>query len=123
AATGNGGRPHAETQAIEQAGEKARGATLYVTLEPCTHLGKTPPCTDAIIAAGIRCCVIACRDRNPRINGHGVTQLQSAGIEVIEDIEKNAAMELNRGFFSTIERKRPFVSLKIATSLDGKIST
>lgn len=120
--TARGGRPHAETEALQQTGPQARGATLYVTLEPCSHHGKTPPCTDAIINAGASTVVIACGDPNPQVNGQGIVQLKKAGIEVIEHVCEKEAIELNRGFFSTIQKKRPYVALKIATSLDGKIA-
>jgi len=120
--TARGGRPHAETQALEDAGALAKGATLYITLEPCAHHGKTPPCTEAIIKAGIRACVIACRDPNPQVNGKGIAQLRNAGIEVTEGVCKEDAMEINRGFFSVIEKKRPYIALKLATSSDGKIT-
>ncbi len=120
--TARGGRPHAETEALGDAGDLAKGATLYVTLEPCTHHGKTPPCTDAIIKAGIARCVIACRDPNPLVNGKGIEQLRNAGIEVIEDVCKNEAAAINCGFFFVIEKKRPYVALKLATSRDGKIA-
>lgn len=121
-ATAKGGRPHAETIALAQAGEAARGATLYVTLEPCSHHGKTPPCTDAIIKAGISECIIACRDPNPQVNGQGIAQLKKAGINITEGICEQEARELNRGFFSVIEKNRPYIALKIATSKDEKIA-
>ena len=121
--TAKGGRPHAETQALTQAGNNARGADLYVTLEPCCHHGQTPPCTDAIIAAGIRKVIIACIDPNPLISGTGIELLRQAGIEVVEKIGEADALDINRGFFSVITKKRPFIALKIATSLDGKIAT
>lgn len=121
--TQRGGRPHAETEALKQAGEKARGATLYVSLEPCAHQGQTPPCTSAVIATGIKTVVIACADPNPKVSGQGAQQLKDAGIEVVENICSKEARELNRGFFSSIEKKRPYIALKIATSLDGKIAT
>jgi diaminohydroxyphosphoribosylaminopyrimidine deaminase / 5-amino-6-(5-phosphoribosylamino)uracil reductase len=120
--TARSGRPHAETLAIAQAGSNAKGSTLYVTLEPCAHQGQTPPCTQAIIKAGIPRVVIACRDSNPLVNGKGIAQLKDAGIEVTENIGEAEAREINRGFFSVIEHKRPYVALKIATSSDGKIS-
>ncbi len=120
--THKGGRPHAETEALKQAGSAAHGATLYVTLEPCSHHGKTPPCVDAIIAAGITRCVIACRDPHPHVNGAGIAKLKTAGIEVIENVCAKEACEINRGFFSVVEKKRPYVALKIATSADGKIA-
>ena len=121
--TASGGRPHAETIAINNAGDKAIGATMYVTLEPCAHHGKTPPCVDAIIAAGIKTVVIACRDKNPKVKGNGVAALKNAGIEVIENICEKEALEVNQGFFSVIEKTRPYIALKIATSLDGKITS
>lgn len=121
--TARGGRPHAEPQALAQAGASAKGATLYVTLEPCCTTGKTPPCTDAIIESGIVHVVIACRDPHKDVNGKGIEQLQKAGISVTENIANAEAEKLNEGFFSVVKRGRPFVSLKTATSLDGKIAT
>lgn len=121
--TASGGRPHAETIAINDAGANAEGATLYVTLEPCSHHGKTLPCVDAIIKAGINRVVIACRDKNPIVSGNGIAALKNAGIEVIENICQKEALEVNRGFFSVMEKKRPYIALKIATSLDGKITS
>lgn len=121
-ATAKGGRPHAETVALDQAGERAKGATLYVTLEPCTHYGRTPPCTKAIIESGISECIISCHDPNPRVTGGGVEQLRAAGIRVIEGIGSNQAQEIHKGFFSVIEKNRPFIATKIATSKDGKIA-
>mgnify|MGYP002784982232 CR=1 FL=1 len=120
--TARGGRPHAETEALAQAGNNAQGATLYVTLEPCSHHGKTPPCVDAIIAAGIIRCVIACRDPHSNVNGTGIAKLKEAGIEMVENICMQDAREINRGFFSVVEKKRPYIALKIATSADGKIA-
>ncbi len=121
--TARGGRPHAETQALEQAGPRAKDATMYVSLEPCSHHGKTPPCTEAIIRSGIKHVVIACTDPNPQVSGKGIAQLKATDIEVTEGICHDEAAELNRGFFSVITKKRPFISLKIATSMDGKIAT
>lgn len=120
--TARGGRPHAETEALTMAGPKARGATLYVTLEPCAHTGKTPPCTEAIIAAGIVRVVVACADINPKVSGRGFAQLRAAGIEVAEGVCEAEARALNEGFFSVMKRGRPFITLKVATSLDGKIT-
>jgi diaminohydroxyphosphoribosylaminopyrimidine deaminase/5-amino-6-(5-phosphoribosylamino)uracil reductase len=122
-ATGRGGRPHAETEALAMAGGKARGATLYVTLEPCAHHGQTPPCTDAIIAAGIARVVAASTDPNPKVSGKGFAKLRAAGIPVEEGVCEQDARMVNEGFFSVITRARPFVTLKTATSLDGKIAT
>ncbi|HEU5046852.1 MAG TPA: bifunctional diaminohydroxyphosphoribosylaminopyrimidine deaminase/5-amino-6-(5-phosphoribosylamino)uracil reductase RibD [Rickettsiales bacterium] len=121
--TARGGRPHAETIAIEQAGALAKGATIYVTLEPCSHEGRTPPCTGAIIRAGIKHVVAACTDPNPKVSGQGFAQLRAAGIEVTEGVCEQEAQAVNEGFFSVIKRGRPFVTLKLATSLDGKIAT
>jgi len=117
------GGPHAEVVALERAGEAARGADLYVNLEPCVHWGKTPPCADRIIAAGVKRVIIASRDPNPLVNGKGVERLRAAGIEVIEGVLEDEARELNEIFFHWITTKRPFVSLKLAMSLDGKIAT
>lgn len=122
ARTANGGRPHAEPQALEMAGPKADGATLYVTLEPCAHDGQTPPCTNAIIGADIARVVIACRDPYPKVNGNGVERLQQAGISVTEGVCVSEATEVNRGFFSRVRRLRPWVTLKTATSADGFIA-
>ncbi|MGE0754193.1 MAG: bifunctional diaminohydroxyphosphoribosylaminopyrimidine deaminase/5-amino-6-(5-phosphoribosylamino)uracil reductase RibD [Alphaproteobacteria bacterium] len=119
--TATGGRPHAETEALAKTSD-TRGATLYVSLEPCAHHGRTPPCTDAIIHAGITECVIACRDTHPKVNGKGIAALQAAGINVIEGVCEANARELNRGFFSLSEKKRPYIAMKIATSKDGKIA-
>ncbi len=121
--TATGGRPHAETIAINNAGILAQGATLYVTLEPCSHHGKTPPCVDAIIAAGIKTVVISCHDKNPKVSGNGIAAMRNSGIEVIENICEKEGLEINQGFFSVIEKKRPYIALKIATSLDGKITS
>lgn len=120
--TARGGRPHAETEALANAGAKANGATLYVTLEPCAHHGKTPPCTDAIIKVGIVECVIACGDSSERVNGKGIAALKAAGICVTEGVCKAEARKVNCGFFSLVEKKRPHIALKIATSSDGMIA-
>lgn len=117
-----GGRPHAEQMALVQAGERARGATAYVTLEPCAHHGQTPPCADALVHAGIGRAVIACRDPDPRVNGRGIERLGSAGIPVTEDICTDAARHLNAGFFSRTMLGRPHITLKMATTLDGRIA-
>ncbi len=119
------GGPHAEAVALERAGEAARGADLYVNLEPCVDFpGKrTPPCTERIIAAGVRRVFVAVRDPNPEVSGRGIERLRAAGIEVIEGILEEEAREQNEIFFHWITTKRPFVSLKLAMSLDGKIAT
>jgi diaminohydroxyphosphoribosylaminopyrimidine deaminase/5-amino-6-(5-phosphoribosylamino)uracil reductase len=117
------GGPHAEVFALEEAGEYSRGATIYVTLEPCSHYGKTPPCVDLIIRAGIARAVVACRDPNPLVNGHGIEKLRAAGIEVTERVLENEARRANEIFFKFIETGSPFVQLKLAQSLDGKIAT
>lgn len=118
-----GGRPHAETEALKQAGPQAFGATAYVTLEPCAHHGRTPPCAEALVAAGIKRCVIAVNDPDPRVAGGGIAILRVAGIEVEEGVLGEEAAELNAGFFTRIGQGRPLVTLKLATSLDGKIAT
>ncbi|MFQ3623345.1 MAG: bifunctional diaminohydroxyphosphoribosylaminopyrimidine deaminase/5-amino-6-(5-phosphoribosylamino)uracil reductase RibD, partial [Acetobacteraceae bacterium] len=117
-----GGRPHAETEALRRAGAEARGATAYVTLEPCCHWGRTPPCTDALIAAGIARAVVALRDPDPRVNGEGLDRLRAAGIAVTEGVLAAEAAELNAGFLSRIRAGRPLVTLKLATTLDGRIA-
>lgn len=120
--TEDGGRPHAETIAIGMAGAQAKGATAYVSLEPCSHHGKTPPCAQRLIDAGIARAVIACRDQNPIVSGKGIEMLKSAGIEITENILCDEAENLNAGFFLTHNEKRPFVTLKTAMTLDGKIA-
>ena len=114
------GEPHAEVHALRQAGELARGADLYVTLEPCSHQGRTPPCVDAVIAAGIRRVWAAMRDPNPLVAGRGFERLRAAGIEVHTGLLEGPAHDLNRGFVSRMERGRPHVQLKLAASLDGR---
>ena len=118
-----GGRPHAETEALRQSGSRAAGGTAYVTLEPCSHHGKTPPCADALIAAKLKCVVVACVDPDPRVSGAGIRRLQEAGIIVANGLYENEARELNAGFFRRVLDRRPLVTLKFATSLDGKIAT
>lgn len=114
------GEPHAEVFALRAAAEGARGATAYVTLEPCAHQGRTPPCADALIAAGIRRVVIGSEDPFPQVNGRGIDRLRAAGITVETGLMREAARELNAGFFSRIERGRPWVRVKLAMSLDGR---
>jgi diaminohydroxyphosphoribosylaminopyrimidine deaminase/5-amino-6-(5-phosphoribosylamino)uracil reductase len=121
--TGRGGRPHAEPQALAQAGQSAPGATLYVTLEPCRHHGQTPPCTDAILASGVETVIIACEDPDPRMSGKGTALLREAGRSVITGICQREAEALNAGFFTRVRENRPFITLKCATSLDGNIAT
>jgi diaminohydroxyphosphoribosylaminopyrimidine deaminase/5-amino-6-(5-phosphoribosylamino)uracil reductase len=118
-----GGRPHAETEALRMAGDAARGATAYVTLEPCSHHGKTPPCADALVAAGIARCVVALEDPYPAVNGQGIRRLKDAGIAVEVGLLNSEAAELNRGFLSRVATGRPTATLKLATSLDGRIAT
>jgi diaminohydroxyphosphoribosylaminopyrimidine deaminase/5-amino-6-(5-phosphoribosylamino)uracil reductase len=116
------GEPHAEINALKMAGTQAQGATLYVNLEPCCHQGRTPPCADAIIKAGIAKVVLAMQDPNPLVAGGGITKLRSAHIEVIEDILKKEAQTLNRAFCHYITTKTPFIIAKWAMSLDGKMA-
>ena len=115
------GEDHAEIQALKLAGSKAKGATLYVTLEPCDHHGKTPPCTGAILAAGVRRVVAACEDPSPVAQG-GSRRLREAGVEVLVGVEESAARELNAPFFHALRSDRPFVQLKLALSLDGALA-
>ncbi|MDP3044696.1 MAG: bifunctional diaminohydroxyphosphoribosylaminopyrimidine deaminase/5-amino-6-(5-phosphoribosylamino)uracil reductase RibD, partial [Bacillota bacterium] len=115
--------PHAEVLALRDAGEAARGSTMYVSLEPCCHTGRTGPCTEAVIGAGVSKVVVAMRDPNPLVAGKGITRLREAGIEVEENILESEAMLLNEVFIKFITKKLPFVVLKAAVSLDGKIAT
>lgn len=116
-----GGRPHAETMAL--AACDARGATAYVSLEPCAHHGKTPPCTVALISAGVVRVVTALTDPDPRVSGRGHAMLRGAGIEVVEGVEARAARAVNRGFLLRLSEGRPMVTLKLALTLDGRIAT
>jgi diaminohydroxyphosphoribosylaminopyrimidine deaminase/5-amino-6-(5-phosphoribosylamino)uracil reductase len=116
------GEPHAEINAISEAGERTRGATLYCTLEPCSHTGKTGPCTDAIIAAGIKRVVAAMQDPFPLVSGRGFAALRAQGIEVEEGVEREAALRLNQPFLTAVHEGRPFVIVKAATSIDGRIA-
>ncbi len=114
------GEPHAEIHALKQAGLWAKGATAYVTLEPCSHHGRTGPCADALIAAGVARVVVAMYDPNPQVSGQGVARLRQADIVCEVGLLADEARELNRAFLSRIERGRPFIRLKVATSLDSK---
>ncbi len=120
--TQDGGRPHAETQAIARAGERARGATAYVSLEPCAHHGQTGPCAQALIAAGVSRVVSAVEDPDLRVKGNGHASLTAAGVEVRIGVLQAQAIALNAGFFSRIQHGRPLVTLKLASTLDGKIA-
>ena len=114
------GEPHAEANALQAAGDAARGATAYVTLEPCSHQGRTPPCADALIQAGVARVVVAVQDPNPQVAGQGIAKLRAAGIEVESGLMEAAARELNIGFFARMARGTPWVRSKIAMSLDGR---
>jgi diaminohydroxyphosphoribosylaminopyrimidine deaminase/5-amino-6-(5-phosphoribosylamino)uracil reductase len=121
--TQQAGGPHAEVMALRDAaahGHSVRGATVIVTLEPCAHHGRTPPCCDALVQAGVGRVVMAIEDPNPRVAGQGAARLRAAGIEVIAGVEADAAYEMNIGFFSRMQRGRPWVRLKVAASLDGR---
>ncbi|MEP5759344.1 MAG: bifunctional diaminohydroxyphosphoribosylaminopyrimidine deaminase/5-amino-6-(5-phosphoribosylamino)uracil reductase RibD [Litoreibacter sp.] len=118
-----GGRPHAEPIALAQAGKAAAGATVYVTLEPCSHHGKTPPCAEALIRANVGRVVIAITDPDPRVSGRGIAMLEAAGVSVTTGILVDEATRANEGFLSRITTGRPFVTLKLASSFDGRIAT
>ena len=121
--TAPGGRPHAEPAALAMAGDAAKGATAYVTLEPCCHWGRTPPCTDALIGAGIARVVIAARDPDPRVDSQGSHRLRAAGIAVEEGLLADEARDGLAGFIMRVTAGRPLVTLKLASSLDGRIAT
>jgi diaminohydroxyphosphoribosylaminopyrimidine deaminase/5-amino-6-(5-phosphoribosylamino)uracil reductase len=120
--TGDGGRQHAEVIALKQAGTQANGSTAYVTLEPCAHHGKTPPCAEALVKAGVRRVVVACIDPNPQVLGKGIEILKEAGIEVMLGVLENEAICLNQGFFWRFKESRPMVTLKMAVTGDGMIA-
>ncbi len=121
--TAPGGRPHAEAQALTMAGAQARGADAYVTLEPCNHTGHTPPCTEALIAAGVARVIVAGNDPDVRVNGAGIARLRAAGIEVITGVLTAEADEMQAGFLHRVRHGRPLITLKLATTLDGRIAT
>lgn len=121
ASTMPGGRPHAETIALEKAGESAKGATLYVTLEPCAHQGKTPPCTSAIIDAGIKRVVVSATDPDPRVAGAGIGALKEHAIEVITGVLEDEGRDIARGHILRVTKKRPLIQLKLAVGSDGLV--
>lgn len=116
-----GGRPHAETEAIAAAGAQACGSTLYVTLEPCSHHGRTPPCADAVIAAGIKRVVCGIEDPDPRVAGRGLDRLRTAGIEVVRGVLSEACHRVTLGHILKVTQRRPFVQIKMATAADGSV--
>jgi len=117
------GHPHAEVFALREAGDRAYGATVYVNLEPCSHYGRTPPCADALVTAGVAKVVVGTIDPDPRVSGRGIARLQAAGIEVIVGVEEAACRQLNEAFIHRVLHHRPFGILKYAMTLDGKIAT
>jgi diaminohydroxyphosphoribosylaminopyrimidine deaminase / 5-amino-6-(5-phosphoribosylamino)uracil reductase len=117
------GTPHAEVVALQSAGPKARGADLYTTLEPCDHFGRTPPCSNAIIEAGVRRVIVASLDPNPRVNGKGLVRLERAGVEVVTGVLTQEADRLNLPFFKVMRTGLPYLTLKAAVTLDGKLAT
>ena len=116
------GEAHAEVNALNQAGEKAKGGTIYVSLEPCSHFGKTPPCADRVIASGIKRVFAAIGDPNPKVDGGGFRKLKEAGVEVVSDLAVEESLWLNRGFFKRIRLSMPWLTLKVAATLDGRIA-
>lgn len=117
------GEAHAEVNALKQAGEKAYGGTLYITLEPCSHYGKTPPCADLVIEKGIKRLIIGMKDPNPLVAGRGLEKCKNAGIEVIEGVLEDECKKLNEVFIKDMTEKKPFIAIKSAITLDGKIAT
>ena len=122
-ATASGGRPHAEAVALAKAGAQARGATAYVSLEPCAHYGQTPPCANALVEAGIKRVVIGCGDPFPKVRGKGIAILKKAGIAVTLGVMEDECRRTNEGFFTRVEKGRPMLTLKLAMTLDGRIAT
>lgn len=116
------GQPHAEVFALREAGEKAKGSTIYVNLEPCNHYGRTPPCSEALIAAGVAKVVVGMVDPDPRVSGSGIERLRQAGIEVVLGVQEEACIQLNEAFIHRILHQRPFGIFKYAMTLDGKIA-
>ena len=116
-----GGRPHAETEAIARAGARARGATLYVTLEPCSHFGKTPPCAEGVIAAGLKRTVVAILDPDPRVSGRGMRMLRAAGLEVKRGVLAEAAHWITHGHILRVTQRRPHIQIKMARGADGTV--
>ena len=121
-ATAECGGPHAEISALKMAGARSLGATMYVTLEPCCHHGRTGPCTDAIIRSGIRKVIVSTKDPNPLVNGRGIRQLRKNGITVFTGMQEKDAVRINEDFFFWITHKRPWISIKLAMTLDGRIA-
>jgi diaminohydroxyphosphoribosylaminopyrimidine deaminase/5-amino-6-(5-phosphoribosylamino)uracil reductase len=117
------GGPHAEVEAIRDAGARARGADLYTTLEPCDHYGKTPPCSIAVLEAGVRRVLVGSADPNPLVNGKGIARLRGAGVEVVEGVLRGECDALNAHWFKFMRDRRPYVTLKVAVTLDGRIAT
>lgn len=117
------GKPHAEPNALDKAGKKAEGGTLYVNLEPCNHTGKTPPCTERVIKSGVKRVVFGLQDPNPKVDGIGVKRLQEAGIEVVGGVLENECRALNKTFCHVIKNNTPYLTLKMAMTLNGKIAT
>ena len=122
AVTAPGGRPHAETQAIAAAGERVRGATIYVTLEPCSHHGRTGPCAEAIVTAGLKRAVVAIEDPDPRVSGRGLDKLRDAGLEVVRGVGATEARRITRGHIVRITERRPFTTVKLALDGSGEIA-